>query len=159
MTGTFALYWRGAGHFFVWSFVLYHSVGLLFAGSQISFSRKIQFMAQKKSPQGLWHVCGADEGSRTLLSSLGSWRSTDELHPHTHMHRWYHTFQKISSVYVKVPHGREWLSHFDRKKLQLPFVRTWGAVERALHLMVPTRFSPNPFLLPLLTLQKSIWKQ
>ena len=25
---------------------------------------------------------GADEGSRTLLSSLGSWRSTDELHPH-----------------------------------------------------------------------------
>lgn len=24
---------------------------------------------------------GADEGSRTLLSSLGSWRSTDELHP------------------------------------------------------------------------------
>ena len=82
MTGTFALYWRGAGHFFVWSFVLYHLVGLLFAGSKISFSRKIQFMAQKKSPQGLWHVCGADEGSRTLLSSLGSWRSTDELHPH-----------------------------------------------------------------------------
>ncbi len=25
---------------------------------------------------------GADEGSRTLLSSLGSWRSTDELHLH-----------------------------------------------------------------------------
>ena len=53
MTGTFALYWRGAGHFFVWSFVLYHLVGLLFAGSKISFSRKTQFRAQKKSPQGL----------------------------------------------------------------------------------------------------------
>ena len=37
---------------------------------------------QKRALSGSPNSCGADEGSRTLLSSLGSWRSTDELHPH-----------------------------------------------------------------------------
>mgnify|MGYP007082885700 CR=1 FL=1 len=37
---------------------------------------------QKRALSGSHNSCGADEGSRTLLSSLGSWRSTDELHPH-----------------------------------------------------------------------------
>lgn len=35
---------------------------------------------QKRALSGSPNSCGADEGSRTLLSSLGSWRSTDELH-------------------------------------------------------------------------------
>ena len=37
---------------------------------------------KKRARKGSRNSCGADEGSRTLLSSLGSWRSTDELHPH-----------------------------------------------------------------------------
>lgn len=31
-------------------------------------------------------MCGADEGSQTLLSSLGSWCSTDELRLHLCMY-------------------------------------------------------------------------
>ena len=39
------------------------------------------FFLNKKGPFQVLKKSGADEGSRTLLSSLGSWRSTDELHP------------------------------------------------------------------------------
>ena len=47
--------------------------------------RLLCFFTQKPTVlflNGGFSICGADEGSRTLLSSLGSWRSTDELHPH-----------------------------------------------------------------------------
>lgn len=43
-----------------------------------------RFFQYKKDPcrEAQIFFLGADEGSRTLLSSLGSSRSTDELHPH-----------------------------------------------------------------------------
>ena len=82
MTGTFALYWRGSWSFFCVIICIISLGGTTLRRKQNLFPSQNSIQGTKKSPQGLWHVCGADEGSRTLLSSLGSWRSTDELHPH-----------------------------------------------------------------------------
>ena len=82
MTGTFALYWRGGWSFFCVIICIISLGGTTLRRKPNLFFSQNSIHGTKKSPQGLWHVCGADEGSRTLLSSLGSWRSTDELHPH-----------------------------------------------------------------------------
>src|SRR3954465_3586926 len=46
-----------------------------------TFGRAQIFSATSKAKTGSWAGGRAGEGNRTLVSSLGSWRSTIELHP------------------------------------------------------------------------------
>lgn len=49
---------------------------------------------------------GAGEGNRTLLSSLGSSHSTDELRPHdVHIVSYYNIYIQVELVYILYTHS------------------------------------------------------
>ena len=47
-------------------------------------------------------MCGADEGSQTLLSSLGSWCSTDELRLHLFIYVCMYVFIYVCMYHILV---------------------------------------------------------